>query len=120
MGRSQLSNTSVKASWNTWPTWTKPQTPQSGRTPLVLTSLAPMTFFSTIGCRAEMPRYSCDPSEPSFCLCLLPFYFCLGGPKGRKGPKFPAHDQCLGGDEEPLHPTRVNLSLKLGLEYWSL
>lgn len=101
-GPSQLCSTSVKAPWSTWPTWTKPQTPQSGRTPLLLTSLAPMTFFSTTGCRVVMPRYSYDPSgakaQPMRPPSAFTLYLCQGGPKGwRKGHEFPPYSWCLGG-----------------------
>ena len=47
----------VTASWSTWPTWTKPRTPQSGRTPSPARSTPPMTSSSTAGSRAGSPRW---------------------------------------------------------------
>lgn len=53
----QPCSTSARARSSTWPTWTRPQTPRSGRTPLPPTCPVPTISSFSSGCRAAKPRY---------------------------------------------------------------
>lgn len=63
----QLCSTSARAFWSTWPTWTKPQTRRSGRTPLPPTCSVPTTSSSTTGCRAAKPRWHSSVCQEPGC-----------------------------------------------------